>query len=129
MTFLIQQADSAGNNVMRVGQTQTLEHAIMLTQAIIDEHLSRLRGHADSADAMYKKYQETGSVPSIFVDDEKNGDVHVFDSWNYASQRCIELCGENGPSVVGATCFDAETPAHTYRHPLSGAEFRLCAGH
>ena len=127
MTFYIEQVDSDGNNVKRVGQTQTLEHAILLTQTIIDEHLIRLRCHARSADAMYTKYQEIGSIPCIFFDDGEYLNVHAFDSWDYASQRCLKLCKEDSESMPDVTLSQGQRPHENYRHPLSGAEFRRCS--
>lgn len=124
MTFFVEQVDNNGNNVMRVGQTQTLGHAIMLTQAVIDEHLIRLHCHARSADAMYTKYKDTGSIPCIFFDDGKHLNLHTFDSWNYVSQRCLKLCKEDGESLLDVTLFHGQMANENYRHPLSGAEFR-----
>jgi hypothetical protein len=126
VTFFVEQWDSDGNNVERVGQTQTLKHAILLTQAVIDEHLMRLHYKALSANALYTKYQETASMPCIFCDDGEYLNLHAFDSWNYAVQRCLKLC-KGGELVLDVSLSGGQDAGENYRHPLSGAEFHRCS--
>ena len=93
MTFFVEQLNTKSDEVIRVGETETLNDAIEIAKHIIDEYLERNRYFYDaSADALYTRYQESGPVPCIFRDDGETLDDRNFDHLHYASLQCVRLC-------------------------------------
>ena len=104
MTFFVEQLNTKSDEVIRVGETETLNDAIEIAKHIIDEYLERNRYFYDAsadarynatADALYTRYQESGPVPCIFRDDGETLDDRNFDHLHYASLQCVKVFEED----------------------------------
>ncbi len=74
----------------RLGDYQTLEAAIAAAQAIVDDFLISSHEPGMAADELYGLYTGFGEDPFIVA--EGHSGV-LFSAWDYARQRCQELCG------------------------------------
>jgi hypothetical protein len=78
------------------GDFQTLEEAVRKCQIIVDDFLTDQYKPGMSADQLFNQYTCFGEDPFI------SGQKSDFSAWDYARQRCNELCqphpGENGPT-------------------------------
>lgn len=75
------------------GEFATVEEAISRCKKIVDESLAESAGSGriDSAKALYEHYTSFGEDPFIV---DKDGPPIKFSAWDYAKQRCEELCRE-----------------------------------
>jgi hypothetical protein len=94
MTFLVEQVSLKGDNVVRIGEAETLEHAITVAKGMIDKYLETHRQYYASADTLYTAYQESGIMPCIFRDDDETLNVRSFDHLQHASIQCLKLFGD-----------------------------------
>ncbi len=113
MTFFVEQLNTTSDEVMRVGETKTLDDATALAKGVVDDYLQRhcyyYNASADalyntSADALYIRYQESGLIPCIFRDDDDTLNVREFSHLHYASLQCLRLCKEiQAPTALFAS--------------------------
>ena len=100
MKCFVEQLDTANEEITRVGEAQTLEDGIAIAKDIIDKYLMRQSYYNSSADALYTRYQESGPVPCIFLDDGVSLSVHSFDHLDYALRQCLRLCKVDQASML-----------------------------
>ena len=91
MTFLVEQVSLKGDNVVRIGEAETLDDAIAIAKRMIDKYLETHRQYFATADTLYTAYQESGIMPCIFRDDGETLNVRSFDHLHYASIQCLKL--------------------------------------
>lgn len=70
------------------GAFETYEEAVTVCKAIVDGNLKNMCGDGESAASLYGQYTSFGSDP--FVKPVPTG--KKFSAWEYASQRCAEMC-------------------------------------
>ncbi|WP_295408143.1 hypothetical protein [uncultured Thiocystis sp.] len=71
------------------GVYQTAEEAIDMSQKMVDDYLHAAYKSGLQADELYRIYTRFGPDPFI------EGTL-CFSAWNYAKQRCEEICGASG---------------------------------
>lgn len=76
----------------RLGVFDTLEAAVAACRKIVDDFLTSNYEPGMTADSLYQYYTGFGTDPFI-VGGESRSD---FSAWDYARQRCHEMCGGNG---------------------------------
>jgi hypothetical protein len=69
-----------------LGVYQTAEEAIAISKAKVDDYLHSAHKPEMKADELYMIYTRFGPDPFI------EGSLG-FSAWNYAKQRCEEICG------------------------------------
>jgi len=74
----------------KCGDYDTLEAAVQVCQAIVDEFLKTAYKPGMSAEDLYKQYVGFGEDPFI------SGLGASFSAWTYAKQRCESLCADRG---------------------------------
>ena len=97
MTFFVEGLSKyrdADNQVRRIGVYPTLEEAIAASKRTIDSFLLHDYKEDMPADRLYAQYQGFGEVPCIFRDDSQTISVPGFNHWEYAKDRCLEICGK-----------------------------------
>jgi hypothetical protein len=67
--------------------------ALASAKRIVDEFLHREYHPGMTAKQLYEKYTSFGEDPFITSDDGRRLD---FSAWEYAKQRCAELCTRSG---------------------------------
>jgi hypothetical protein len=73
------------------GTYQSLEEAVTVARRIVDEFLEWEYRSGMSANDLYDQYVSFGEDPFI-VPDERVGEGVIFSAWDYAKQRCADLC-------------------------------------
>jgi hypothetical protein len=73
-----------------LGKFSTLEAAIEAAQKIVNDYLSSTYRSGMDADELFKSYAAFGEDPFIV---SSSTDTVEFSAWDYAKQRCAELCG------------------------------------
>ena len=67
------------------GSFKTLEEAILACKIIVDEYLLSAYQSGMTSETLYESYTGFGDDP--YIEGKK-----VFSAWNYAKQRCDEIC-------------------------------------
>ena len=93
MTFYVEGLHAADDQVRRIGETESLDEAIAVAKRTIDEFLASEFKPGMPADELYCKYRNFGVVPCIFRDDGETMNIRGFDHLQYATARCIAICG------------------------------------
>lgn len=78
------------------GKFETLESAIAACKRIVDEFLETALKPGITADELYRQYTSFGDDPYIIGASEPGV---PFSAWNYAKERCSELCGPQPESA------------------------------
>ncbi len=73
-----------------LGSFASLEAAVQAAQAIVDSFLASEFRPGMTAQQLYKQYVTFGEDPFIIGSDPGED---TFSAWNYARQRCEEMCG------------------------------------
>jgi hypothetical protein len=78
----------------QAGEYGRCEEATAECKRIVDSFLERAHKEGMTAEELMKSYMSFGEDPFIISDDADC----VFSAWNYAKQRCAELCqrGQDG---------------------------------
>jgi hypothetical protein len=74
------------------GEFPTAEAAIAAAKRIVDDYLLSALKPGMTPDALYRSYVDWGEDPFIIAV-PKDPECE-FSAWDYAKQRCRELCGE-----------------------------------
>lgn len=74
-----------------LGEFPTLEAAIAASQAIVSEYLLAAFKPGMAAEALFASYKSFGEDPYIVATSSPKPEV-LFSAWDYAKQRCEELC-------------------------------------
>jgi hypothetical protein len=69
------------------GEFETLSAAIQACRKIVDDCLASAYTPGMSAEDLYSNYKSFGDDPWI-----SGGDGVPFSAWDYAKQRCVEIC-------------------------------------
>ena len=80
----------------KLGSFPTAEAAVEAARRIVDEYLNSNLRPGMTAEQLYFSYTSFGEDPFIV------GDGVTFSAWDYAKQRCHELCN------TGASCGTTE---------------------
>jgi hypothetical protein len=72
-----------------LGSYATLEEAISAAKAVVDSFLASEYKPGMTADQLYKQYVTFGEDPFILAPEQSQ---FPFSAWEYARQRCEELC-------------------------------------
>ena len=72
------------------GEFDTFDQAVARCKEIVDEFLMASYRPGITASELYQTYTGFGEDPFILPSDEKAR----FSAWDYAKQRCSELCGK-----------------------------------
>jgi len=72
------------------GEFPTAEAAISAAKKIVDDYLLSAHKRGMTADELWRSYVDWGEDPFIIPEDAQS----KFSAWDYAKQRCRELCGE-----------------------------------
>ncbi len=84
--------------VRHIGNFKTLPIAIAASKRIVDQFLQREYSPGTTAKVLFAVYQNLGEFPYIFRDDDKTINVHGFSHFQYALERCHEICeGKKNP--------------------------------
>lgn len=81
-----------------LGEFATAEAALAAAKALVDDYLKSIHQEGMTADEMYRHYTGFGEDPHIHVDaddleDSETDDEDVdFSAWDYAKERCQDLC-------------------------------------
>lgn len=79
------------------GEFETLEAAIAACKAIVDDYLIAAHEPGMAPDELYSAYTMFGADPWI-----SGGEQGVrFSAWDYAKQRCIEICAQDQNASEG----------------------------
>lgn len=81
------------NENYTLGVFDTLDLAIVAAKQIVDEYLASAYAPGMSASALYSSYTSFGEDPFIVGPEPKGV---LFSAWDYACQRCNELCRASG---------------------------------
>lgn len=71
------------------GTYETYDEAVAACKRIVDEYLISAHKKQMTADELYTSYKNFGEDPFIRPADNERR----FSAWNYAKERCKELCG------------------------------------
>jgi hypothetical protein len=74
----------------KLGDFPTYEDAVAKCKAIVDRCLLDDYQEGMSADALYEKYVAFGEDPFIIGEPVP----FKFSAWDYAKERCVEICGQ-----------------------------------
>jgi hypothetical protein len=75
------------------GLFDTYDAAVAACRAIVDRSLTWHHKPGMTADQLYDTYTDFGDDPFVVaVGDAPLGEK--FSAWNYAQQRCAEICGD-----------------------------------
>jgi len=74
----------------KLGEFETCEEAVAACKKIVDEFLEQGYTKGVSFKELYEGYIGFGEDPLIISGDK----TCFFSAWDYAKQRCRELCGE-----------------------------------
>lgn len=86
------------SEVRHIGNFKTLPIAIAASKRIIDQFLLREYSPGTTAKVLFAVYQNLGEFPYIFRDDDKTFNVHGFNHFQYALERCRDICeGKKSP--------------------------------
>lgn len=103
MTFIVEGltiANEADKQVRRFGEYTTLDDAVAAAKGLIDEFLAREYKPGVLPSVLFASYQNFGEVPFIFCDDnEKTLNVSDFNHFQYAFNRCAEICAERRSEI------------------------------
>ena len=95
MTFYVEGLTSSrepDQQVCRIGEYASLEHAIAAAKQAINKFLARELKPDMLPSMLFSRYQDFGEVPFIFCDDDdKTVNVASFNHLQYALARCGEL--------------------------------------
>ena len=80
----------------KYGDYETYEKAVEVCKEIVDEELLHLYKSGKNAAELYCSYTSFGEDPFIRPSPPKER----FSAWNYARQRCEELCANNSTVQV-----------------------------
>ena len=72
------------------GEYETCEEAVSVCKKIVDDFLETGYNKGMSFKELYEGYIGFGEDPFIISNDKKC----FFSAWDYAKERCRELCGE-----------------------------------
>jgi hypothetical protein len=75
----------------QLGEFLTLEEAIAASRKIVDEYLLSAYQPGMTAESLYQSYVAFGEDPFILAVPGQGAAV-LFSAWEYAKQRCQELC-------------------------------------
>ena len=73
----------------KLGEFETVDKAVGECKRIVDEFLLANYGPGATAEGLFANYTSFGEDPFIVPRDE----TAPFSAWDYARQRCSELCG------------------------------------
>ena len=73
------------------GRFATLEEAIAAAKSIVDSYLIDAQLPGMTADELFRSYTSFGEDPFVVTDGGASGEV-LFSAWDYARQRCLEIC-------------------------------------
>ncbi|MBN2324784.1 MAG: hypothetical protein JXQ30_13705 [Spirochaetes bacterium] len=78
------------------GEYETIEAAVEAAKKIVDHFLESVfrKRPGLSAEELYIKYEQAGEDPWI------HPNFSDFNSWDYAKQRCDEICGTVFPVIM-----------------------------
>jgi hypothetical protein len=76
------------------GEFDSAEEAVAKCRLMVDEDLAHLHKPGMTADQLYASYTSFGDDPFV-VSPQGAGPVE-FSAWDYAKQRCAEICGQGG---------------------------------
>ncbi|SFN44782.1 hypothetical protein SAMN05660284_01512 [Formivibrio citricus] len=77
------------------GTYASAEEALAKARKIVDDFLADSYAPGMTAGALFFQYKSFGEAPWLA---QTGDDPHVkFSAWEYAKQRCTELCGSNAP--------------------------------
>ncbi len=80
------------SQVRHIGNFKTLPIAIAASKRVIDQFLLREYTPGTTAKVLFAVYQNLGEFPYIFRDDDKTFNVPGFNHFQYALERCHEIC-------------------------------------
>ena len=72
-----------------LGVFGSAQAAIAAAKEVVDAYLEAAREPGITAEALYRSYTTFGKDPFIVTDDPDC----TFSAWDYAKERCRELCG------------------------------------
>lgn len=80
--------------VRHIGKFDTLEEATVAARRATDEFLQDAYEVGLTPKELFARYVQTGVIPCIFLDHDANTfNQRTFNHYQYALQRCTELCG------------------------------------
>jgi len=80
-------------SVRHIGKYQTADEAIHAAQGVVDGILKEHHRHEMAPRELFARYEANGVFPYIFLDHDVNTfNVRRFNHYQYALQRCAELC-------------------------------------
>ena len=84
--------------VRHIGNFKTLAIAIAASKRIVDQFLLREYTPGTTAKVLFAVYQNLGEFPYIFRDDDRTINVGGFSHFQYALERCHDICeGKKNP--------------------------------
>ena len=96
MTFIVESliiANESDRQVRRLGEYKTREEAVAAAKQLVDGFLTREFKPGILPSTLFASYQNFGEVPFIFSDeDDKTMNVSDFNHFQYALNRCSEIC-------------------------------------
>ena len=72
------------------GEYKSYEAAVIACKAIVDQFLESAYKPGMTAAELYKGYVSFGEDPFVVP----NPDGIIFSAWDYAKERCSEICGK-----------------------------------
>jgi hypothetical protein len=87
------------------GSYATHAEALAVSKQIVDGFLEREYRDGMSAAALYSQYKHFGDDPRIF------GNCDWFSAWDYAEQRCGEMCAVSAPRLPPLVLQPPASPA------------------
>jgi hypothetical protein len=81
------------------GEFETYDEALAACRGIVDRFLASAYEPGATADWLYAQYTSFGDDPFI-IGDVPEG--RRFSAWNYAKERCVEICQVTGGTDVAA---------------------------
>ncbi len=81
------------------GIYQSLEEAISACRRLVDLSLQEAYRPGMTADALYSCYTSFGDDPFIVVIGGAGEDAAKFSAWDYARERCREICDKSGDNA------------------------------
>jgi hypothetical protein len=70
------------------GEFETFDEAVVVARKIVDKWLASAHKPGMTASQLYRSYIIAGEDPFIVCDPP----VCTFSAWEYAKQRCFEIC-------------------------------------
>jgi hypothetical protein len=70
------------------GEYATVADAIRAAEAIVDDDLASFYKPGMMADTLYRYYTTFGADPFVVSEDDRRH----FSAWNYARERCQQIC-------------------------------------